>query len=225
MKKQKTHPDVLILNGIEIPLLITIKPKRNLSFRFIEGILHVSAPYNLPLTDIKASLFKKEAWILKHYALSKGKIVGEDEIRLHDRRMNLFFQTGSAFSYSIETEGLILTHPSRMKPENALARFKKEYSDIVLRAIFAQAVKETGLKPASLTIRDTKSSHGRCNSKKQITLSARLIAYDPAYIRYVCIHELAHLVHMNHSKDFYALVSRFCPEYKKLIAQVRSAVL
>jgi len=45
------------------------------------------------------------------------------------------------------------------------------------------------------------------------------------YIRYVCIHELVHLRHMNHSKAFYALVSFYCPDYKKLVAQVRSAVL
>lgn len=225
MKNQKTYPDNLFINGIDIPLLITIKTKRNLSFRFIDGILHVSSPRNVSLSEIKASLLKKEKWILKHYPLSLGKVVKENEIRLHDRRLNLIFQSGTAFSYNIEGDALVLTHPSRMKAETALERFKKEYSTEVLTEIFAKAVQETGLRPASLTIRDTKSSHGRCNSKKQITLSSRLIAYEPAYIRYVCLHELAHLVHMNHSKDFYALVARFCPEYKKLIAQVRSAVL
>lgn len=225
MKKPKTYPDVLSLSGIEIPLLITIKTKRNLSFRFIDGILYVSAPRNVSLADIKASLAQKEKWILTHYPLSVGKVVGKDEIRLHDRRLKVIHQLGAAFAYKIDEEALVLTRPSRMKEDSALLRFKKDYATTLLTEIFAKAVQETGLRPVSLTIRDTKSSHGRCNSKKQITLSSRLIAYDLAYIRYVCLHELAHLVHMNHSKDFYALVSRYCPEYKKLIAQVRSAVL
>jgi predicted metal-dependent hydrolase len=225
MNKHTDYQETLILDTTVIPLHIQHKRKLHLSFRFIDGNLFVSAPLNASVSDIKKSLQKKKSWILKHYALSQGRLLGDHEIRLHDVRLSVVSQIGKTFAYTITTDQLIITHPSRMKAENALKRFKKEYSEVVLTEIFNQAIQETGLKPSSMTIRDTTSSHGRCNSKKQITLSSHLIAYSYPYIRYVCIHELVHLRHMNHSKAFYALVCVYCPEYKKLVAQVRSAVL
>ncbi len=225
MTNKTETAETLILDGITIPLLITTKRKLHLSFRFIDGILFVSAPLKASSADIKQALTLKSSWILKHYALSKARSLGENELRLHQHRLSVSYQIGKAFAYSITEDALTLIHPSRMLPETALKRFKKEYSERCLRTVFEAAVRETGLRPTALFIKETKASHGRCNSKKQITLSSRLIEQSMPYIRYVCIHELAHLRHMNHSKAFYALVSVYCPEYKKLVAQTRSASL
>lgn len=217
--------ETLILEGVSIPLLITNKRKLHLSFRFIDGILFVSAPLKATHFDIKQALTQKSKWILKHYALSKARSLEDNEIRLHGRRLVVSTQQGKSFSYSISENHLYIIHPGRMLPDNALKRFKKDYSERCLIPIFEEAVRETGLRPSALFIKETKASHGRCNSKKQITLSSRLIEQSLPYIRYVCIHELAHLRHMNHSKAFYALVSVYCPDYKKLVAQTRSASL
>ncbi|NTW95935.1 MAG: M48 family metallopeptidase [Erysipelotrichaceae bacterium] len=217
--------DVLIIDEIKIPLLIKYKRKLQISFRFLEGCLVVSAPNQAKVTDIKEALLKKKTWILKHHHLSEGHRLNQNELRLHDRRVGVMFQSGSTFSYSFNEDSLVIIHPSRMKEENALKHFKQDYSEKILVPIFEKACVEMNLRPISLSLRDTKSSHGRCNSKHQITLSIRLIEYSYDYIRYVCIHELAHLRHMNHSKAFYGLVKLYCPEYKKLVAQVRTVVL
>jgi len=217
--------ETLILEGVTIPLLITTKRKLHLSFRFIDGILFVSAPLNASITEIKKALTQKSTWILKHHALSKARSLKDNEIRLHDHRLRVAYQRGKTFSYSITETDLVLTHSDRMLPQTALKRFKKDYSDRCLSLIFEEAVRETGLRPSALLIKETRASHGRCNSKKQITLSSRLIEQSLPYIRYVCIHELAHLRHMNHSSAFYALVKVYCPDYKKLVAHTRSASL
>lgn len=217
--------ETLILEGVSIPLLITTKRKLHLSFRFIDGVLFVSAPLKATHKDIKQALTQKSKWILKHYALSKARSLDENEIRLHNHHLKVSTQTGNTFSYSITEDSLNLIHPGRMLSTTALKRFKKDYSERCLNAVFEEAVRETGLRPSALFIKETKASHGRCNSKKQITLSSKLIEQSLPYIRYVCIHELAHLRHMNHSKAFYALVKVYCPEYKKLVAHTRSAPL
>jgi len=217
--------DFLIIDEIKIPLLIHTKRKLQLSFRFHEGSLMVSAPTGSKVTDIKEALLKKKTWILKHHRLSEGRRLNPNELRLHDRRIRVSYHTGSSFSYSFNEDALVIIHPSRMKEETALERFKQDYSKKILIPIFESACIEMNLRPVSLSLRATTSSHGRCNSKHQITLSTHLIEYSFDYIRYVCIHELAHLKHMNHSKAFYGLVSLYCPEYKKLVAQVRSVIL
>jgi predicted metal-dependent hydrolase len=44
-----------------------------------------------------------------------------------------------------------------------------------------------------------------------------MLAYKPREcVEYVIIHELAHIVHPNHSKDFWNLVAQYCPDYRRL---------
>lgn len=69
-------------------------------------------------------------------------------------------------------------------------------------------------KLQSLAVRDTKSRWGSCTSQGKISLSWRLIMAPPDIARYVCIHECCHLIEMNHSPAFWALVERYDPHYK-----------
>ena len=57
---------------------------------------------------------------------------------------------------------------------------------------------------------------GNCNYiKRVIALNLYLVKAPIHCIDYVITHELAHLVHHNHSKDFYSFVARFMPDYKE----------
>ncbi len=69
----------------------------------------------------------------------------------------------------------------------------------------------------SLTIRKMKSRWGVCNTKtKRVTLNLELIKKNISCLDYVIVHELSHLIHANHSKDFWNLVEKNYPEYKKV---------
>ncbi len=59
------------------------------------------------------------------------------------------------------------------------------------------------------------SNWGSCSSKSNINLSTRLLLAPLSVIDYVIIHELSHLVHMNHSDKFWALVASILPDYKQ----------
>ena len=61
------------------------------------------------------------------------------------------------------------------------------------------------------------SSWGTCSSSKNINLSTRLLFAPDGVIEYVCIHELAHMLEMNHSERFWNLVERAMPDYKEKI--------
>ncbi|MBR3661333.1 MAG: M48 family metallopeptidase [Bacilli bacterium] len=69
----------------------------------------------------------------------------------------------------------------------------------------------------NLTIRNMKTRWGVCNVKtNRVTLNFSLIKRNIKYLDYVIVHELSHLVHANHSKDFWKLVSILVPDYKNL---------
>ena len=68
----------------------------------------------------------------------------------------------------------------------------------------------------SLRIRKMTTRWGVCNIKTHIiTLNLELMKRDICYLDYVIIHELAHLIHGDHSRAFWRVVEENMPEYKK----------
>ena len=73
-----------------------------------------------------------------------------------------------------------------------------------------------------LTIRRMTTRWGVCNIKlKRVTLNLELIKKDVKYLDYVIVHELAHFIHPNHSRDFWNLVGVLVPDYKVLRKEMR----
>lgn len=67
--------------------------------------------------------------------------------------------------------------------------------------------------PKKIQIKDQKSSWGTCSSLGNIYFNYRILFAPNDVLDYVIIHELCHLRHMDHSKDFWNLVSSICPNY------------
>lgn len=73
-------------------------------------------------------------------------------------------------------------------------------------------------KHNNLRLKYVRSLWGSCTTAGNLTFNVRLIHYPPEVIDYVVVHELAHLVHHNHSKTFWDLVRAHYPE----VAEARS---
>src|SRR3989338_5484159 len=66
----------------------------------------------------------------------------------------------------------------------------------------------------TVSIRSQRTRWGSCSSRNTISLNWRLIMAPDWVSDYVVYHELAHLTHMNHSKEFWQLVERYVPNHK-----------
>ncbi|MDQ6955193.1 MAG: SprT family zinc-dependent metalloprotease [Mariprofundaceae bacterium] len=67
----------------------------------------------------------------------------------------------------------------------------------------------------AVSIRLQKTRWGSCSSLGNINLNAKLLLLPPEVVRYVLVHELAHLKHMNHSPLFWHHVAQFEPEFAR----------
>ena len=102
-------------------------------------------------------------------------------------------------------------------------RVMKKWFAKMQREVFLQICDEIyplfqtyGVKYPLVKIRSMKSRWGSCQPTKGIiTLNAKMIAAPREAIEYVVLHEFAHFIHPNHSKDFYALVEKFMPDWKQ----------
>ena len=70
-----------------------------------------------------------------------------------------------------------------------------------------------GLTYGRITIRSQHSKWGSCSSKGNLNFNCLLMLTPPEVIDSVVVHELCHLVEMNHSQRFYELLRQYCPNY------------
>lgn len=71
-----------------------------------------------------------------------------------------------------------------------------------------------GVKPSGIKITSAKKRFGSCSGKNAICYSWRLMQYPPEAVDYVVVHELAHIIHKNHGREFYRLIEKYLPDYK-----------
>lgn len=72
-----------------------------------------------------------------------------------------------------------------------------------------------GVTVKRVTVRDQTSRWGSCTTAGVISYSWRLILAPPHVLDYLAAHEVAHLVEMNHSRCFWRVVARICPEWER----------
>ena len=64
-----------------------------------------------------------------------------------------------------------------------------------------------------ITVKDTSTRWGSCSIDKNLSFSWRLALAPRDVMEYVVVHELCHLIEMNHSPKFWKLVYKICPDY------------
>ena len=91
-----------------------------------------------------------------------------------------------------------------------------------LAAAVDRHAEAAGRQPAKLSLRDTRSRWGSCSSRGNLMFSWRLVMAPPEVLDYVAAHEVAHLLHMDHSPRFWTAVERLVPDYAPRRAWLRT---
>ena len=97
--------------------------------------------------------------------------------------------------------------------KNEKKELKKRAKEII-EPILEYYSNKMGVSYERFSINSAKTRFGSCSSKKTLNFSYRLVLYPYEAIEYVCVHELAHLKEMNHSKKFWQIVEGELPDYK-----------
>jgi predicted metal-dependent hydrolase len=225
------------LDELGLPYTIERQPrKRRVSFTVTHsGTLKVSANQTISEKEILILLMPHLDWIQSQ---------SEERKKLKDRFPQKLWKTGEEFPFKGESLTLILS-PSETKKSfirfmsesfeyfyplswldedrksleqklhEGLLRFFKQEASHHLNDKVNHWAEVMNLQPKSVSFRNQKSRWGSCSSQGRINLNWKLACFDQDIQDYVIIHELAHLVHQNHSKRFWSLVEKYMPDYKK----------
>ena len=103
--------------------------------------------------------------------------------------------------------------------EEALKRDLKKFYINSCKTIVEERIKiyqkQLKVKPKTIEIVESKVKWGSCSSDKKLTFNYRLAMAPIEVIDYVIIHELCHLLHMNHDRSFWRRVGSIMPDYKE----------
>ena len=91
----------------------------------------------------------------------------------------------------------------------------RQRSRQLLPTLIARYAPLLGVAPARVKITSAAKRLGSCSSKGTLCFSWRLFHYPLPAIEYVVVHELAHLIHLNHSADFYRTVEQILPDWRE----------
>jgi predicted metal-dependent hydrolase len=97
-----------------------------------------------------------------------------------------------------------------------IARRVREFLEAEAKRDLAAAVRRytgaLGVAAKRITVRDTTSRWGSCSASQTLNFSWRLIMAPPYVLDYLAAHEVAHLIHLNHSPRFWALARKLSPD-------------
>lgn len=197
--------------------------RRTLSLSVLkDGNVVVKAPINMKDETINRFVEEKQAWIREKLFLINKTISKFDDV-IHYKKFLLY---GNRYSLLLDNVKKIETNDkfqilisNKVEPDKILKTLKSWYKKVakqILSERLAFIESRIKLKSNSLRIGDSKGRWGSCNSRGVICLNFRVIMLPPALIDYVIVHELCHLVEMNHSKAFWKLVSTFLPNVDNL---------
>ena len=80
-----------------------------------------------------------------------------------------------------------------------------------------------GRRPKSVQVRLQRSRWGSCSNSGTVSLNAALLFVAPEIVRYLFVHELCHLISLDHSRKFWRAVARFEPDYEALDRRLTEA--
>lgn len=96
-----------------------------------------------------------------------------------------------------------------------LEKWYRREAKLLLQEKAEEFAKLLNVSFTAIYIKDQKSCWGSCSGKGNLNFNWRIVMAPEPVCDYIVIHELCHLIHMNHSESFWALVERMCPPYKQ----------
>ncbi len=208
-----------------------------LSVTIRHGVVIV-VPRCFDVSKIPQIINEKEEWLRRAIAkVKQGNIHSALPLvlpeKIHFRSINLEYSV--AVQYHSKRKNILtvdhnlITLFLNTQNKNAgftlLKRWLQEQGKEILLPWIRRVSLENRLPYHSVMIRNQRTRWGSCSVKKNINLNRLLVLLPPHLVEYLFIHELCHTIEMNHSKQYWMLVEKHCPNYKSIDKELKNAVL
>ncbi|TCD16034.1 M48 family metallopeptidase [Oricola cellulosilytica] len=214
--------------GRTLPLRIAENPRaRRLTLRIKPGAkgLSVTTPVGISMLEVERFLHRNRGWLEEKLRDVPEKPVVRPGIRIPVRGVNheIVHEPGRGVTRTVRGEAgaQLIVRGDRIHLPRRIADFLKKEARSDIGALVEKHSAAVGRKAKSIRFKDTVSRWGSCSSEGNLSFSWRIMMAPRPVIDYLVAHEVAHLVHMNHSKEFWALCEELCPDTKRCKAWLK----
>jgi predicted metal-dependent hydrolase len=222
----------LEIGGVTIPVTVTLERRNGYRFSFVKTGLSMRIPHTSTQADFDDIFGKMKAWVWEVYQKKPDAIhqfaprgyQSGDVLEVSGRRYTLQVDEATRQTSSARLEkGVIhITLNDRYDDTTREKAVKTLLSRVVAQDFYPEISRRvldwndrTFRQPIrSINLKYNHSNWGSCSSANNVNLSTKLLLTPQPIQDYVIVHELAHLLEMNHSPRFWALVEQHLPDYK-----------
>jgi len=201
------------------------RPVKSISIRICpDGGLRVTSPAGVPEKTVLEVLRNRETWIRRHLKKAeeirniRERILRPGDTVLFRGENYLLEETCSSAPENIRILGERLVvetgkHGTRNLKEALFVWYRKQAEE-TLSARVGHWQSRFPVPAGRITVRDQKTRWGSCSTRGNLSFNWRLILAPPEILDYVVVHEMSHLLHMNHSGKFWSVVESLIPDYQ-----------
>ena len=204
-----------------VPDYIERSKRKTLSLTVLKnGNVIVKAPINMKDEIINRFVEDKQSWIREKLASIKETqnkfedVISMQKCLIYGNKYSLVIADVKAIQTTDKFEIVIPEKFDEEKKQKTIIQWYKKLAKKALSERLKFIENRINLKSASLKIGDSRGRWGSCNSYGNIILNYRVVMLPPKIIDYVIVHELCHLLELNHSKNFWSNVEKYLPNYE-----------
>lgn len=238
MKTKATEP-VLIYGKRRIPYELQFSERKKLRIVVKPNLsVLVASPNGFTEEEVLEAVRSKARWIIRqlnqfeefHPLPTPHKFISGETFVYLGRQYRIKVLKGEKAPAKLRGRYLHVTVPTKSdtkKIKAALDAWYRARAENIFRRYLTSCMEiagRHGVEEPLITIRSMRTRWGSCTAAGRVTLNIKLIQAPVHCIEYVIMHELCHLVHHNHSKHFYQLLTRCMPDWERRRGLLRQVV-
>lgn len=212
-----------------IEFTVEYRKRKTLSIKITppDNIVVIS-PIGVSEDKIKEIVKKKGKWIVKK--LDELKDIDYQSLNKEFKNDETFMYLGKNYTLKIVINRDLKTPIIKLHENNLILYTSKSEKTILKKALelfYREKCTERIIErvnyykniidkePRNFKVKEQKKRWGSCTSRGDIYFNWRIIMAPPDIVDYIVVHEMCHLIHLNHSKEFWNLVKIIIPNYEE----------
>lgn len=228
--RRKTSPEAFADRTLEVAgRSLTLKIKRNDRARRLslkvdhhEDAVVITLPHGVAEAAGLAFLEKNRGWLESHVDAMPERIAFADGVEIPLRgEAHRIVHCPEARNGVWLDDGIINVSGAIEHLPRRLCDFLKKEARRDITPLVREKAAAVSRVPSRISIRDQRTRWGSCSASGDLSFNWRLILAPPGIMDYLVAHEVAHMVELNHSSRFWAVVAQLTPEPKAARAWLR----